>query len=86
MSLRAGYGFCHLKEIFSPAEIYTEHRYLNEAKFKVVTHSKQLAGFINEPAEIFLSYIPELPLSINTENHTSSSTICDNGYSVPVMF
>ena len=45
------------EEILSLAEFYTEHRYLR-LSFKV--HSlKELAGFINEPAdEAFLCYIP----------------------------
>ena len=39
-----------------PAEIYTEHKYF---RLILKVHSpKELAGFINEPAEVFLSYIP----------------------------
>ena len=46
----------HLKETLSPAEIYAEHKYLG---LSLKVHSpKEIAGFINEPAEIFLSYIP----------------------------
>ena len=61
--LRASYQqiYC-LKEILSLAETSTEHKYL-KLVFKV--HSpKELAGFNNEPAEGFLSYIPEFPKQV----------------------
>ena len=48
--------FHHLKGTLSPAEIYTEHKYL---RLRLKFHSpKEPAGFINDPAEVFLSYIP----------------------------
>ena len=41
----------------SLAEISTEHKYLN---LNLKAHSPiEPAGFINEPAEVFLGYIPE---------------------------
>ena len=54
MSLGAGiYGeFDHLKEMSSPAEISTEHKY---SRLILKVHNpKELACFINEPAEVFL--------------------------------
>ena len=45
-----------MKEISSPAEISTEHKYL---RLILKLHSpKEVAGFMHEPAEVFVSYIP----------------------------
>ena len=48
--------FHHLKEILSLANILTEHKYM---KLILKVHSpNEPAEFINELAEVFLSYIP----------------------------
>ena len=45
-----------MKEILSPAEILTEDEYL---RLILKMHTpKQPAGFISEPPEVFLRYIP----------------------------
>ena len=46
-----------LKEILSPAEISTEHKYLRLI-FLMVHSPKDPVGLINKSAEGFLSYIP----------------------------
>lgn len=56
MMLRAGYWR------FTPSEIYTECKCL---RLTLKAHSpKEPAGFVSEPAEVFLSYIPEYLLII----------------------
>ena len=50
--------FYRLKEILSLANIYTEHKYL---RLSLKVHSpREPAGFIIEPAGVFLTYIPVL--------------------------
>ena len=55
MSLRAACEFYHLKEIFSPAEILTEHKFLG---LILKVHCPIVpARLINDPVDVFLSYI-----------------------------
>lgn len=55
-ALSATGEFQHLKEVLSPPEILTGHKYLRQ--ILKVHYPKGPAGFINEPTEVFLNYIP----------------------------
>ena len=58
MSLRAGYQQISLSER-DLARISTEHIDVKHLRLILKVHSpKEPAGFIDEPAEVFLSYIP----------------------------